>query len=311
MTAVAQYATMVGFLKGQRLAGVQVQCKLSASYDVIRAEYERLINAVPDEDEEVEKVTVNGEVLPQFSEIKVLEFPSSDTVEIEINGEVREVKVSWDDDTDSGITQKREVAVISKSDVTQKVNVCKVEIFNNDGIYKACPLTKVGGNVEWLYPDHNTVYVRVKGYLNSTTNNWRWIEVARDNQKPDSVVSDSVTVCREVSNSALNITQRYPMAAPFTKVGNKWIFDGDDTGVSWISSVQDCISNDYRIGEMVYLQSEFGQPSVAAFQVTSTYYSKHCLLASIRCEIGNKTWHRGDTTVMPIVQLINCKKAHR
>lgn len=307
---VIQYAEMVGFLKGQRLAGVRVQCKLSADYSTVRAEYERLINVVPEEVVEPELIDdADKPSLPQFTDIKVLEFPTERSVEIQINDEVREIDITWDNDIDSGMSINKEVAVTFERGISRCVNICKLEVFQVEGIYRAYPLSKEGGRVEFLYPHKATKIQRIKGYLTLNSDNWRWVDIDINNSTPEVLTSENIVVSRDFSSSVQGIRSNFPAIGQFTRISNRWILI-DHNGAQWISTVQDAMSYQYKVGEMVYLQGELGLPRLATFQIMKTYYSKHLLFASIRCVVGNKTWRRNSMTVVPIVQLINIKRLH-
>lgn len=306
---MVSYPEMVGFLKGQRVAGIALKCKLNADYSTIRAEYERLLSVSEDESEEV-VVASQCENLQQFTHIKVNGFPSLEAAEVQIDDEVRILDMRWDDNTNSGITIKKEVAVISSSDsISQKVGVHKLEIYcDSEGIYRAIPLCKQFGRVEWLYPDANTKITQIKAYINEYSP-YKWIECQKT-ASPALVASTSVTCCREVFDNSLGITRRYPLAAQFTKIGKKWMIDGGCWGnIQWISIAQSCIQ--IKVGDTVYLQNEYGDANIAAFEVISISYNHLCKMASLRCINGNKRWYRGDTTMQPIVQLVECKKVKK
>ncbi|MEH1821922.1 MAG: hypothetical protein V7L31_23055 [Nostoc sp.] len=307
---VVQYAEMVGFLKGQRLAGIHVQCRLSADYSTVRAEYERLINAIPEEVVEAEIVdTTDALTLPQFTNITVLDFPSENTVELQLNDEVREVEVTWDKDTDSGVTVHKEVAVTIDRSSSHYINICKLEVFQVQGVYKAYPLSNEGGKVDWLYPSKNTKFTRVKAYL-SLNSGWKWVDIDMGKSTPEVLVSEGIVICRESQSCVQGIQSHFPSTAILERVGGKWIVMDINPCTQWISIAQDVVKYQFKIGEVVYLQSELGQPVLAAFQIEKLYYSKLVLMAQLRCLVGNKTWHRDNTTVQPIVQLINVKRFH-
>ncbi|WP_138500983.1 hypothetical protein [Nostoc sp. PA-18-2419] len=306
--AVLQYAEMVGFLKGQRLAGVQLNCKLSGTYDQIKAEYERLTSAISIEESEELEIEVTGEVA-LFTEIKVLERLTDDEIEIQIGDECRAIKVYWDNDTNTATSLNQEVAVVSVDGATRKVETCKLEIFDNNGADECYPLTKMSGSTEWLYPDAKTKVTRIQAWINDT---WKWVEVRPNNQQTDILVSASITACREVDDNSLGITKRYPIAASFTKLANKWVLNGNASAeITWISIAQESIYPKMKIGDMVYLQGEYGSAKVAAFQIVDLHYSHLCLMASVKCIVPSPQWHRETTTVVPYVQLVDTRKVHK
>ncbi|MBW4674313.1 MAG: hypothetical protein KME52_09915 [Desmonostoc geniculatum HA4340-LM1] len=258
-------------------------------------------------EDELHEDEPTGEVA-LFAEIGVVSLPTDTTVEVQISDEVREVEVRWDDSTNTATTISKEVAVVTIDNPTHKVDICQLEIFDNDGVYKAYPLTKLAGNVEWLYPSKKTKITRIKAYIRDE---WKWISAQTNNQSHGSLTANCIAACRQVDDPSLGVTLRYPISPTFVKIGNKWRFDGDDTNISWISTIQKSIYPRLEIGDIVYLQGELGSANPATFQISGIVYEKLCQMARLVCYVGNKQWRRKDTTVVPLVQLIDIRKVRR
>lgn len=310
-----QYAEMVGFLKGMRLAGKDVRCRLSSNYDVIRSEYERHLtlventlddSVIDDIDNDTLPPNTNSCEVPQFNKIDVIDCVDKTHIIVELENEARILEIRWYDGFDCATTVNREVAVVSE-DVEQRVDICKLEISIRNGQPYAYPLSKHGGKVQWLHPDEKTKYYRIKADIKIGANNCKCIYVDTEDQHKDMVTAQDFVACRSVYDESLKITRRYPIQPKFIRSNGIWVLHESSNQIDWIYGIQSAIQHKYKIGETVYLQDEYGQATISLWQICKLEYFHLCLMAYIHCVFSSDRHKRHSTTILPIVQLIPVK----
>lgn len=304
------YRELQSELQAYKSQGYTLECKLSSAYDTLVAELKRiqLIQASKADDiqDDILDDTEDDTQSITYPKIAVRDDGEPNTVVLGISGEYREVDFTWDADACSGVTNNREVCVTAGNDTEASVDVCKVEVVNDDGVLKAYPVSSLSGQVSWLYPNKHTRYVEVRGYIHPQGFS-RQIITDRLLQAPNLVTSYDVTVVREASDENRGITMRYPVCGKFEFINGKWLLASPQQGYAWLNTVQESIAYRYRVGSIVALQEDYAKRGCAHYRVDKLFYCHLCLMASLECIVTGFNARIGDTTIVPILQLVVVK----